>query len=143
MQNTEAIHCMLVPSFFPPGYYAGFGIAALKERSPQEKGEASVGVDRESCSGVGRRMQGEEKGVGRRMQTGRRGEQAFPESKNKTNKIIRKTGEGKKQNKMDKQEKNRKPVNQGKSYRGLHPGADLYQPHTDPRTLVASPVWSL
>lgn len=52
MQNTEAIHCMLVPSFFPPGYYAGFGIAALKERSPQEKGEASVGVDRESCSGV-------------------------------------------------------------------------------------------
>lgn len=49
------------------------------------------------------------------MQTGRRGEQAFPESQNKTNKIIQKTGE-EKQNKMDKQKKNRKPVNQGKSY---------------------------
>lgn len=45
--------------------------------------------------GVGVVGQGEEKGVGRRMQTGRRGEQAFPESKNKTNKIIRKTGEEK------------------------------------------------
>jgi hypothetical protein len=44
------------------------------------------------------------------MQTDRRGEQAFPESK-----TIQKTGE-EKQNKMDKQEKNRKPVNQGKSY---------------------------
>lgn len=55
--------------------------------------------------------QGKEQEVGRRMQTGRRGEQAFPESQNK---IIQKTEE--KQNKMDKQKKNRKPVNQGKSY---------------------------
>lgn len=47
----------------------------------------------------------------------------------KTNKSVQKTGE-EKRNKMDKQEKNRKPVNQGKSYMCLHPGADLYHaPH--------------
>lgn len=56
-------------------------------------------------------QQGEEKEVGRRMQTGG-GDQAFPDSQNRT-KEYRKREE---QNKMDKQEKNRKPVNQGKLY---------------------------
>lgn len=58
------------------------------------------------------------------------GEQAFPESQTtQTNKIVQKTGE-EKQNKRDKQEKNRKPVNQGKPYTRLHLGADLYHaPH--------------
>lgn len=43
---------------------------------------------------------------------------------------------------MDKQEKNRKPVNQGKSYKWLRPGADLY--HAPHRPGNASHnLWSL
>lgn len=69
-----------------------------------------------------------------RMQTGRRGEQAFPGSQNKR---VQKTGE-EKRNKMDKQEKNRKPVNQGKSYTCLHPGADLYHAPHRPGNVAAT-----
>ena len=71
-----------------------------------------------------------------RMQTGRRGEQAFPGGA-KTNKRVQKTGE-KKRNKMDKQEKNRKPVNQGKSYTCLDPGADLYHAPHRPGNVAAT-----
>lgn len=37
MQNTEAIHGMLVPSSFPPSCYAGFGIAAWKKGVHKKK----------------------------------------------------------------------------------------------------------
>lgn len=48
----------------------------------------------------------------------------IPGEPKQKNKRVQKTGE-EKRNKMDRQEKNRKPVNQGKSYTCLHPGADL------------------
>lgn len=51
----------------------------------------------------------------------------------KTNKRVQKTGE-EKRNKMDKQEKNRKPVNQGKSYTGSILVRIYITPHTDPGT---------
>lgn len=67
--------------------------------------------DGKSGWGQGKRGgKGKEKEVGGRMQTGRKGKCIPREPKQ----IIQKIGE--KQNKMDKQEKNRKPVNQGKSY---------------------------
>ena len=52
-------------------------------------------------------------------------------------KRVQKTGE-EKRNKMDKQEKNRKPVNQGKSYTCLHPGADLYHAPHRPGNVAAT-----
>lgn len=78
---------------------------------------------------------GEGTGRGEEDADGEEGRTGIP--RERTNKTIRKTGE-EKQNGMDKQEKNRKPVNQGRPYRRLRPGADLYQPRTDPGMPVAA-----
>lgn len=78
--------------------------------------------------GVGRagRVTGKGTGSGEKDADGEERRTGIPREP-KRNKIIQKTGE-EKQNKMDKQKKNRKPVNQGKSY--VCPGADLYHaPH--------------